>query len=57
MSGKQSAPMDGAQRDIIAGKLTVKQASKKYGVLINSIYRRPWYKAWRAVKVAENAKP
>lgn len=48
MAGKQSAGMDGAQRDITAGKLTVAQAAKKYHVLVNSIYRRPWYKAWRA---------
>lgn len=50
MAGKQSAGMDKAEKAITENRLTVAQAAKQFGVTVNSIYRRPWYKAWRSRK-------
>jgi len=47
MTGRQSAAMDKAQK-LVEGGMSVKDAAKKAGVVLNGIYRRPWYKAWRA---------
>ena len=35
-------------------RLTVAEAAAKFGVKVNSIYRRPDYKAWRAQQEAHN---
>jgi hypothetical protein len=49
MTGRQSAAMDKAQK-LIEGGMSVKDAAKKTGVVLNGIYRKEWYKALRAAQ-------
>jgi hypothetical protein len=55
MTGKQSSAMDKAQKAIESGKLDAQKAAVKFGLSVISIYRKPWYKAWRAQQEAGNA--
>lgn len=48
MTGKQSAAMDKAEKAVKGGTLTPSQAAKKYDISLQGIYKRPWYKSWRA---------
>lgn len=57
MAGRQTQAMTWAIEAITTKKdkdrMTVTEAAKKFGVKVNSIYRRPDYKAWRAQQVAK----
>lgn len=57
MAGRQTQAMTWAIEAITTKKdkdrMTVAEAAKKFGVKVNSIYRRPDYKAWRAQQVAK----
>jgi len=44
--------MDKAQK-LVEGGMSVKDAAKKTGVVLNGIYRRPWYKTFRAAQKAK----
>jgi hypothetical protein len=59
MPGRQTQAMTWAIEAIThkhkKHRLTVAEAAAKFGVKVNSIYRRPDYKAWRAQQEATNA--
>ncbi len=48
MSGKPSAALVAAMKDVIAGKLTPYAAAIKHGIALSTMYRSESYRTWRA---------